>query len=650
MSRAHRRAAEFFAFQRAILDMNINCSFEDGKYSSGLKCKIVILFQSIYSITIYDTTVISNMLRFYSSKIRPFRQHLKVSYPFNIFYRLSSTNKITTIDDFNKFLEYQKKLNVIQSSSKLSLDFKIQFLLSDINNLDISDLNLNIENYEYFLIKLINDYKINFNESDILGIGKFFKILARNSINGLTLIKNCGILELNSELTTEIFIKRYNDKLRLLTIDLLIENKYYTDAIHFIHLYESIHPNLTNPQIVKFKFKLMKINELSNTLNSKISALDIIENSLIHIYTRELLKSNNYSIEKKLEYFLLIIFKWFTCSTTSLSTNQIHLLNSTFLSILYRQVGIPYSIYVSYFIKLYPKSIPTLVELKLLSTSKDFNKYIPILDELPTVNIRDELIQSCEPYMEDLSLLYSKYLHEFLPNRTTTRQLFNLYVENVKKYQKNENRSYLKTVIHPFSKFHHDTSILTSFINYTFATKVGAGFFKPKVASNMIIKFYNTVNIAHLDYNKSTVSKNHDKQLSNVVLYFVNTESKNFNFPIVITILSLINKFNIRLNVEDYIEVLNSLIKLDLMKQAKEFYNFIITDPVVSHQLKPEHISKFCYKYAWPYPEILLRKTETDILNQHKENTFTYNENYLTGDLSPQTLINYLDSKLAQLK
>lgn len=568
-------------------------------------------------------------------------------YPKNIIYfsnlnlnqqRLNST-KIKTKLDLKKFINFENDLNKI-SIKDSSIDSKINFLLKYNNKLNIFDLNLPINKYSIVFKKLINNYKINFNKIKINGIGTFLKLILKNSINGIELIKNCGIL--NYEDRDLIFKNQYNKNLQLLTISILIDNKFYNDAYHFIKIYDLLNPK--NNDTIKFKFKLSKFNEFNKFF--KINSLEIINNNLIHLYLNDLIKSSLYSSEEKIEFYLLILFKYLELNKLKNfknSINQIKILNSKFLLLLNNQISISYSIFLSYFIKLYPNSIQLLKDLCLISTSNSILKNnSPDLNDLPIVNIKNDLIQlNSQPFINDIALLYSKYLNEKLPNRTTTKQLFNLYIKNVKYYQLlNNNNSNNNLIPHPFDSKFHDSSILLSFLNYTFNLKIGLN--KPKLSSNLILKFYNNIKTCRINKNQINEFQLLIKSFST----YNSSSNIKFNFIILTKLLNEFNNQNIILNIEIYFNLINLLIKLDFIENAKQIYLFLINHPILSKNIKINHVNELCYRFLWPFPTHLLEiknLNENGNENSLIKNEFTFKNDYL---IPPDNLIKLLDLQL----
>lgn len=568
-------------------------------------------------------------------------------YPKNIIYfsnlnlnqqRLNST-KIKTKLDLKKFINFENDLNKI-SIKDSSIDSKINFLLKYNNKLNIFDLNLPINKYSIVFKKLINNYKINFNKIKINGIGTFLKLILKNSINGIELIKNCGIL--NYEDRDLIFKNQYNKNLQLLTISILIDNKFYNDAYHFIKIYDLLNPK--NNDTIKFKFKLSKFNEFNKFF--KINSLEIINNNLIHLYLNDLIKSSLYSSEEKIEFYLLILFKYLELNKLKNfknSINQIKILNSKFLLLLNNQISISYSIFLSYFIKLYPNSIQLLKDLCLISTSNSILKNnSPNLNDLPIVNIKNDLIQlNSQPFINDIALLYSKYLNEKLPNRTTTKQLFNLYIKNVKYYQLlNNNNSNNNLIPHPFDSKFHDSSILLSFLNYTFNLKIGLN--KPKLSSNLILKFYNNIKTCRINKNQINEFQLLIKSFST----YNSSSNIKFNFIILTKLLNEFNNQNIILNIEIYFNLINLLIKLDFIENAKQIYLFLINHPILSKNIKINHVNELCYRFLWPFPTHLLEiknLNENGNENSLIKNEFTFKNDYL---IPPDNLIKLLDLQL----
>lgn len=547
------------------------------------------------------------------------------------------------------FLEFEKALQRIKLSNT-PLDTKISFLLSHHTKIDISDLNICDEDASAFFSRLVNTHSIDFKTTQIRGLGKLLKMLPTVSSSGQVTVKNCGILDpAGNDAVLETFIHKYNDKLQLLTIDILIANKCYTEACRFLQIYDRLKKD--RHKTIKFHFKLSKFHEFSDSISPKVSAKDIVDNNLLHIYIRELLKSEAFSVEQKLEKFLLILYKWLNlvevANLNKPSENQIHIFNTAFLSLLSRQAGIPYSVYLAYFVKLYPKSIPMLQELSLLSVpsssfTSSYKAYAPLLSELPQVNIRRELIQSSQPYMEDLSMLYSKFFHEKFPNRAYTKTLFKEYHSLVSRYQKKETSKLVPHSIrfkHPFSRYNHDSSILSAFINHTFENPTGL--LRPKLTSNIVEKFYSELKFSHIDYYKSKNHKSHISQLSSLVRFFADTKNPSCDISKALNLLKLFTFENILLDIKVYLLLIDSLIKLDFLEDAKKMYLFVSQHPILSNRLTKEKVAPLCYRYSWPYPEQLLIFPST-LQNQ----CFTYNRDYLSGDLSPSALIEYLDSSI----
>lgn len=557
---------------------------------------------------------------------------------------------ITDTASLKEFMDFEKTLQRIKPSNT-SLDTKIKFLLSNPTKIDISDLNISGEDSAIFFGKLVSKYQIDFNTVEILGLGKLLKILPNVSVSGLHMVKNCGILGPSDEISksvTEVFTHKYDEKLQLLTIDILITNKCYNEAYRFLRMYDALHHN--HRKTAKFRFKLSKFSDFSKAEGFSISARDIVDNNLVHLYVRELLKSKSLPLNQKLEKFLLILYKWLNLIKVSKlnkpSENQIHVLDTNFLSILSRQEGISYSVYLAYFVKLYPKSIPLLQELSLLAVaplsapSSSSRAYAPMLSDLPQVNIRNELIQSSQPYMEDLSMLYSKFFHEMFPNRSHTKALFKKYHSLVLRFQKNEasklssQSNYFR---HPFSRFNHDSSVLSAFIHHSFENPTGI--LRPLLTFNIVEKFYSDLKIANVDFYKSSNHKSHKRQLSSLVQLSLETSSPTCNITAALKLLQLLTHKNILLNIEVYLKAIDSLIKLDYLVDARKIFMFVVEHPILSTSLTKEHIAAWCYRYSWPYPEHML------VLPSPAENQyFTYNEDYLSGDLSPLALIGYLDS------
>lgn len=555
-----------------------------------------------------------------------------------------STHVEFTVDSF---IELETELSRIKTSA--DIDEKINFLLRNHHYVDIFDINLRVDEYPRFFHKLVNDYQVDFNETDILGIGKLLKVLASMpSDRGIALIKNCGILNSKNgtleTLADDVYINKYNNKLRVLTIDSLLKNKYYREAFRFLKIFETVSPN--SKETAKYFFKLSKFNK-----DIELTPADIIDNSLVHIYLRELLKSDNYTLKEKLEYFLLILYKTLDIQNAPinnlppLNPNQVHNINTVFLSLLYNQKGVPYSVFVSYFIQLYPKSVDMLIDLNLLS--KENPKDNPIFTEinsLPNVNIRSELInEHSYPYIEELSMLYSKFLSEKHLNKYQIKTFFKKYCSSVLQFQNFETIDQSNN-LHPFSKLNHDSSVLNSFINHTFNNSIN-GLSKPLLSLNLILKFYNSLEFSNLDYSKSKNIKNHKHQLQELLNYFLNMKNFNSNIPKAIELLTCLSNVNIYLDIKIYLKLIDSLISISCFEDAKSIYDFVCNNPSLSAKLEPIHISKYCYKYSWPYPAKILAMEHYSTDNS-ADISASYNADFLTGNMSPQNLISYLDSML----
>lgn len=516
----------------------------------------------------------------------------------------------TTTDFTAQFLELEHQISI----PNLSLERKAQLLLSNHQYLDVFDINLHPNEVKRFFTLLIK-YNINFNTLDIMGIGKIMKLLPISSPNGVQLIKNCGILNPNTQNDIDnVFINLYNPKMRSLTISLLIQYKRFSDAAHFLSLIQQSN-NTDNSQIVKFKFKLKKFLQY----NYNITASQIVESKIIHLYLRELAKSQKFSLKQKFEYYLLTVFKILSINPSYFASgSQINSLNSTFLSLLYHQPGINYTVFYAYLITLYPNAASLIEELGLKPNV-----------EIPKINIRPELIQQSLPYLENLSLLYSKYLHETHPSKHQLKRLFRNYLSSVISYQYSETAS-LTQQHHPFSKFNHDTSILSTFIDYTFTSQPFA-LFKPKLIANLIIKFYNSLQISYIDHSKTAISITHKQQLQKLIEYLLNPKKPEFDLEKAILLIQLLTENNIYLKGSTYMKVIDALVKLDFNEYAKSYYFFFANDPMISSQLSHNDVAPYCNRFKWPYPKYSSASTDPEAPE--------FNENYLTGDLAPEMIV-----------
>lgn len=525
----------------------------------------------------------------------------------------------TTASDpiiLSQFIELENQISLLGSS----FDHKLQLLLSHPQHLDIFDINLQTHEFSKLFTMLIK-YNINFNCIQIQGLGKLLKMIPIVTPNGIQLIKNCGILnpQSNDEIIN-VYKNIYNSKLRILTINILIQNKQYHDANEFLKIFEQIDPSST-VHIVKFKLKLQKFCKF----NYNITASDIINNNLIHLYLRELSKSNKFTLKQKFEYYLLTVFKTLSLNPTYFTrSNQIQSLNSTFLSLLYHQSGINYTIFYSYLVALYPNAKPLIKQLGMQ----------PIL-ETPQINIREELIQQSLPYMEDLALLYSKYLNEKRPNKNHLKRLFRNYHSAVLSYQFSEVPS-ISHQYHPFSKFNHDTSILSTFIDYTFTNQPFA-FFKPKLITNLIIKFYETLHVAYIDHSKTIIQVTHKSQIQNLLAYLLNPRKSDFDLEKAVELVKTLSKNNVYLSGTTYMKFIETLVKLDFNQQAKEFYFYFINDPMISSKLNLKDIAVYHDRFKWPYPKY----TDVDI-----SDCMEYDANYLSQNLAPEMLIASLEKNI----
>lgn len=592
------------------------------------------------------------MLRFCSPRVRHSQLRIACRHnpppPLRYHWTAAGGGRVVDAASLTEFLEFERALQRVKHA-KTPLDTKVRFLLSHHSRVDISDLNIGGEDAPAFFSMLVNAHSMDLKTTDIRGLGKLLKMLPTVSPRGLETVKNCGILDPAGNAAVDTFTHRYDDRLQLLTIDILITNKCYAEACRFLQIYDRLKKD--RQKTIKYHFKLAKFHEFSDSVSPKVSAKDIVDNNLVHLYIRELLKTESLSLEQKLEKFLLILYKWLNlveiADLKRPSENQIHIFNTAFLALLSRQVGIPYSVHLAYFAKLYPKSVPMLQELSLLSvpssSSSTLSKaYAPLLSELPQVNIREELIQSSQPYMEDLSMLYSKFFHEKFPNRAYTKTLFKEYHSLVSRYQKKETSKLVPHSIrfkHPFSRYNHDSSILSAFINHTFENPTGL--LRPKLTSNIVEKFYSELKFSHIDYYKSKNHKSHISQLSSLVRFFADTKNPSCDISKALNLLKLFTFENILLDIKVYLLLIDSLIKLDFLEDAKKMYLFVSQHPILSNRLTKEKVAPLCYRYSWPYPEQLLIFPST-LQNQ----CFTYNRDYLSGDLSPSALIEYLDSSI----
>lgn len=573
--------------------------------------------------------------------LRTFISTVRVRCPLRISTSIRSYSTTPTSTPITRSFEDLKKIElelIDIKSPKSSTISKLNFLVKYNDYISISDINLDSQNYSKFFIHLLNT-DINLNE--IKGLGRLFKSLPSVSPNGLEIIKNCGILDSTPTATTgkspsDIFINKYNDKLRLLTIDLLINHNLQMDAYNYCKLFELINPS-SKHKLLKYYLKLSKFENFNPIIN--ISPIDLIDSNLIHIYFRELLKIQTYSTEQKLKFYLLIVFKLLKLQDLNVakypkfSNNQLHSLNSIFLNLLNNEKSVNYKIYLSYFIKLFPQSIALLENLNLLSTN--INQKRPVfIDALPTVNINSDLILNNElPNIEDLSILYSKYLNNQLPNSNQLKTLFKNYLINVRNYQYSESNNHH----HPFSKSYHNQSILSTFLTYSFNRKIN-GFFKPNLTSNLILKYYtNPIN------HNINLDKQHKKQLESIVNYFSNVKTLNSNLPLSIELLHLFESKNIYLNSSCYTAIIDSFIRLDQFEDAKNFYYFLINHPVYSNILTWNDIIKYSYKYSWTFPDYLFEKEE-----QKNKVTLVYDPNYLINKLNPDDIIKCIDSLIEE--
>lgn len=562
------------------------------------------------------------MLRLYThysylQRIKIFTQHTvlrvgnqRIHYSSNI--QQSHNDKLTSNDMTYQFLELENQLSI----PNLKLERKAQLLLSNPQYLDVFDIDLQPNELKSFFTLLIK-YNINFNKIRIMGIGKIMKLLPINTPNGIQLIKNCGILNPKTQDDiNNVFINLYNSKMKLLTISLLIQYRRYSDAAHFLSLCDS---SLDNNQLIKYKFKLQKFINY----NYNITASQIIESNIIHLYLKELSKSNSFTLKQKFEYYLLTVFKVLSLNPSYFTSgNQIMSLNSTFLSLLYHQPGINYTIFYAYFITLYPNAEKTIEKLGLKPDV-----------EIPKINIRSELIQQSLPYLEDLALLYSKYFHEIHPSKNHLKKLFRNYLTSVISYQYNEIAS-ISNQHHPFSKFNHDNSILSTFIDYTFTNQPFA-LFKPKLISNLIIKFYTSLKISYIDHKKSFISFTHKQQLQNLIEYLLNPKKTEFDLEKALLLIQLLSNHNIYLHGSTYMKIIEALVKLDFNEYAKSYYIFFANDPMISSQLSHKDVAVYCNRFKWPYPKYSNSMTSPE--------TPEFNEDYLSGNLAPEKIITSLN-------
>lgn len=514
----------------------------------------------------------------------------------------------------NKVINFDNKID--------SFDDKIKFLLYNNNEITINDLNLSNSQIDHFFLKLINDYKINFNDTSIIGINRLIKLLPYNSKYGDEIIKNCGILDSDQILDTFKF--KYNDILRILTIDILIERKLYNDAFEFMKVYESL-PNFNKSKLIKWKLKLLKFNEFQEKIS--INCNDLVNSNLIHVYLRELLKNGNYTTSQKFEYYLIIIFKTFALNK-DLTQNQIHTFNTTFLTLLLKQDGISYNVFLAYFISLFPNSKELLISLHLLDNER--------LQNLPVVNIRKECIQNDYPYILDLGLLYNKYLNSIKPHKSSFKLLFKTYLKQVQKHQLNNTGNSIK---HPFDKNFHDTTILTQFLGYI----LKRDFPKPILSTNIIIKCYKNLKFSNIDFYRLTNHPNHKNMLSSLFNFLINIDHIYSNISIGLDIMKLLSDLNIYLNGNCYLNLINSLARLDFPTDAEKVYFWILENNQITCQLNRDEVLKIARQNKFPAPKDDVLFLD-DLTKANK--IFTYNKDYLLKSLSPKELIDELDNQL----
>ena len=583
-------------------------------------------------------------------------------------YRNTSTSTSTSSSistpkeqiDIFKVLEVEKSLERVRNS--VFVNEKADLILQHPQIIDIYDLQLDACQCIPFFNYLVQQRKTNFNSIKLLGMGKLLKLVANTEYDGhkgVDLIKNCGILDTNSvEDAKNIFVTHYNEMMRLVTIDILLANGCYREAYEFMQLCENLPGNASvNPSFIKFKFKLSRFEEFRNIVPTP---KELIDNDLIHIYLREIMKLSNLPVEKALEYFLLVTFKFFELRqlqhSPPIPSRVIHPINTIFLSLLQRQHGISFQVYLAYFIKLFPQSIRMLKDLKILRASTNKSILSTSLEDLPQVNICDELIlKDSLPYMEDLALLYEKFLDEKYLTRNQLNSMFKIYLQNVTTFQAAETVLNTSDTNHPFSKYNHDPSILSKFINYAFNQRLNK-LYKPMLTSNMILKFYESCRVSAPDIYKSKTHRNHIKQLNQLVEYFIDVENPKCNLDVAMKLIDSLSRRNINLNSEVYLKLLDSLTRLAMIGEARKVYDHISETSAISRNVSWKQLIPYAYRFKWNYPTFLLAQVSDipieKISLDHIEpdsGLLTYSDEILVnGPLKPELVIAELDEQISQ--
>ncbi|VEU19925.1 DEKNAAC100721 [Brettanomyces naardenensis] len=517
------------------------------------------------------------------------------------------TSYTRSFDDFTVINEIRTFISLSDSTpDKAKIDHFITLYESPathdtiVSALETGQLSLNEivdriqpHNYGYLCTRLVRSgYRFQDNSKEKIVQLRMMQRLAYGTDSDYQTFISC-LTGAEEELAKRSFQTQYSHPMCEYMIKRLIDKDYHGETIRFLQYYLERLQNeaeFDRPQDMKSLMKLESFMGFFSLLNNfklhrnKMPLLEeqLLDSSILQILKKVLLVTPTLE-PHHLEDYLKVLYRYLEFNPSPPSF-VLKMANHYFITFLSKMDDINLPVLVSYLVTLFPRSEELLESTGLLNMIYNGNAEAGFEPKHDFMNphVRPELVLPDEyPNLATIDLIYSKLLFDNHPSKIQTRFLFDSYLEEVQKVQRQEPISF-----HPFASSWHDSIVLETFLRHSLYNLK-----KPRFASNLLKKYLGSIN----------TSKFHTHAVSKLLTILASQDLTEA--------CSLVNelKQDCKLSSSVFFSIIEDLVRLGDLESAKRYYDYSCENDRIAMNFTQSNVTRFCAEYGWSAPTAWLK-------------------------------------------
>ncbi len=534
----------------------------------------------------------------------------------NIQYQ-SLKNKFKTFSSIHRFKCLIHENNLILEPEGIR---KAAQYLSETQNGEASDTLISKEvtlsrliehidprHYSYLCMTLVDSgYIFSSAEEDVKAQKTLLKRLDKGNDSDYACFLSC-MTDGSDENIRRSFLQVYSIEMCTYAIRCMINKGRNKEVRKFLELLlerllrENKLPLNTDVNILADKEEFLPFFEMLNHFKIRRNKLPILRPKFVHHLILSVLETKilvSRRIEStNIEGFLKILYRYLSFEEEK-DPFIIRRADSAFLLFIAKMPNSSVEVLLAYTMTMFPRSQDLFVSLRLIMKDAK-GTYCMVHDnkEIPPCNIRRELCLPNEmPSMEVMRLIYDRLFFGSKLSKWEVGAAFSKYIEEVQRVQADGTLLH-----HPFSKCHHSSIILESFIRYIITWLK-----KPVFAYNRVLLFLDSTYCSDLK----------SRYLSILI-----SDLSRRSLPHACSLLSRAER-DTKIDVDAFFSVINEMMRLGDSKNALAYYIYACRSERISKAFSDRQVAKICIDFKWKVPKYwLINRVSTNFGDYKLEKT-----------------------------